>query len=361
MFIVCPSCSGPYRIPAEQIAPLVQTACPHCEYRIILDFEAANEPSLREAGHQFAQGFESVEAYASVYDHVTSKPDAQPRAGVTAVTVQSSAQSAVGGTRAPAQTPAHTPAHTPAATPVAAATPVRPQRRSLPGPGAPAAAPRQHPCPGCQHFGGTPASTPAAATSVRSAGSKTMLQVPSKKPVSMDASPVAATPTPVAATTAGPSMRAGKGVDVVEPGDPAKVEPRSAEPSQPNDRKPPHTPPVASVVSSGPPPSEQPTPPPEDIAAQSGPHPAKVETKPAETKPAETKPAETKPAVKPPEPGSPSVIYVIIVTLLVAAVVAPPPPRPPPRVLGNRAATLATPDKHDKHEARRVLGHRRAS
>ena len=92
MFIVCPSCSGPYRIPAEQIAPLVQTACPHCEYRIILDFEAANEPSLREAGHQFAQGFESVEAYASVYDHVTSKPDAQPRLGVTAVTAQSAGQ-----------------------------------------------------------------------------------------------------------------------------------------------------------------------------------------------------------------------------------------------------------------------------
>lgn len=140
-----------------------------------------------------------------------------------------------------------------------------------------------------------------------------MLQVPSKKPVSMDASPVAATPTPVAATSAGPSMRAGKGVDVVEPGDPAKVEPRSAEPSQPNDRKPPHTPPVASVVSSGPAPSEQPTPPPEDIAAQSGPH---------ADKPSETKPAETKPAVKPPEPGSPSVIYVIIVTLIVAAVIA---------------------------------------
>ena len=108
MFIVCPSCSGPYRIPAEQIAPLVQTACPHCDYRIILDFEAANDPSLREAGHQFAQGFESVEAYASVYDHVTSKPDAQPRAS-TGVAAQSAAA------RAPAHTPAATPVSTPAA------------------------------------------------------------------------------------------------------------------------------------------------------------------------------------------------------------------------------------------------------
>ena len=109
MFIVCPSCSGPYRIPAEQIAPLVQTACPHCDYRIILDFEAANEPSLREAGHQFAQGFESIEAYAGVYDHVTSKPDAQPRPGVTAVTVQSAA----GGSRAASSAPVSTPAPTP--------------------------------------------------------------------------------------------------------------------------------------------------------------------------------------------------------------------------------------------------------
>jgi len=78
MFIVCPSCSGPYSIAANQIAPLVQVACPHCEYRVILDFEAANDPALREPGHQFAQGYESAEAYFSVYSHVGKNPDAKP-------------------------------------------------------------------------------------------------------------------------------------------------------------------------------------------------------------------------------------------------------------------------------------------
>lgn len=303
MFIVCPSCSGPYRIPAEQIAPLVQTACPHCEYRIILDFEAANEPSLREAGHQFAQGFESVEAYASVYDHVTSKPDAQPRLGVTAVTAQSAGQ-AVGqaaglaaGQAAQAQAAvgqsAAASARAPTPTPVAATA--RPlQQRSDPA----------------------PAATPAA-TSVRSAGSKTVLQVPSKKPVSMDAAGTPLATGSASSSTAAPSMRAGKGVDVV---DPVEAQDAAAE------RKPPHTPPVASVVSSGPAPSEQPTPPPEDIAAQSGPH--KVETKPADIKPAD-KPADrpadkpaAKPAAKPAEPAGSSTIYIIIVALIVAALVA---------------------------------------
>ena len=294
MFIVCPSCSGPYRIPAEQIAPLVQTACPHCDYRIILDFEAANEPSLREAGHQFAQGFESVEAYASVYDHVTSKPDAQPRTGVTAVTVQSAGQAvtqaaAGGGGASKAPTPTPTPAATPAA------TPARPQQQQQPQPQRPVSAPAPE------------ASGTQAAGSVRSAGSKTVIQVPSKKPVSMDAGPTSAAVTPssaAAASTAGPSMRAGKGVDVVDP-----VEARDSDPAV--ERKPPHTPPVASVVSSGPAPSEQPTPPPEDIAAQSGPH--KVETKPADIKPAD------KPA---PQPAGSSTIYIIVVALVVAGIVA---------------------------------------
>lgn len=287
MFIVCPSCSGPYRIPAEQIAPLVQTACPHCEYRIILDFEAANEPSLREAGQQFAQGFESVEAYASVYDHVTSKPDAQPRLGVTSVTVQSDARpqqvAAAGGGTQPARPLQPRAEPTPAPTPVAAITPTP-----------------------------APAEQPAAG----SAGNrhKTVIQVPSKKPVSMDAGPTSAAVTPsstAAASAAGPSMRAGKGVDVVDP-----VEARDSDPAV--ERKPPHTPPVASVVSSGPAPSEQPTPPPEDIAAQSGPHPNKTETKPAEVKPAEIKPAD-KPA---PQPAGSSTIYIIVVALVVAGIVA---------------------------------------
>jgi DNA-directed RNA polymerase subunit RPC12/RpoP len=296
MFIVCPSCSGPYRIPADQIAPLVQTACPHCEYRIILDFEAANEPALREAGQQFAQGFESIEAYASVYDHVTSKPDAQPRLGVTSVTVQSETkqQVAAGGGQ-PARPLQRPESSSPSMTTAAVAAPV-----STPA----------------------PVSEPAAG----SAGNrhKTVIQVPSKKPVSME--PKVETPSPSLSgvTPAGTSMRAGKGVDVVEEPrvEEPKVEARAQTQSEPSDRKPPHTPPTTGVVSSGPPASETPTPVPEDITAQSGKHP--VVAQPTEVKPTETKPAETPttPVVKPPEPqGSNAMMYIIIV-LIIGGVIA---------------------------------------
>src|SRR5574338_400606 len=79
MFVVCPSCAGPFRLPADQIAPLVQVACTHCEFRMILDIEAANDPSLAERGQLFAQGFESAEAYFSVYSHVGPQADISPR------------------------------------------------------------------------------------------------------------------------------------------------------------------------------------------------------------------------------------------------------------------------------------------
>jgi hypothetical protein len=302
MFIVCPSCSGPYRIPADQIAPLVQTACPHCEYRIILDFEAANEPSLREAGQQFAQGFESVEAYASVYDHVTSKPDAQPRLGVTSVTVQSEAkpQQAVAAQAAPpAARPLqrHAPEPTPAPTPVVA-TP------------APVAAVVHAPTP-------TVSTPEPAQAATGSAGSrhKTVLQVPSKKPVSME--PKVETPAQSSVTAvAGTSMRAGRGVDVVdEPKVDEKVEARTQPASEPSDRKPPHTPPTTGVVSSGPPASETPTPVPDDIAAQSGKHAT-------DAKPVDAKPADTTPVVKPPEPAGSNAIIYIVILLIIGGVVA---------------------------------------
>ncbi len=284
MYIVCPSCSGPYRIAADQVAPLVQTACPHCSYRIILDFEAANEPSLREAGHQFAQGFESIEAYASVYDHVTSKPDAVPRAGVTAVAepARAAAAASTSGTRPLQQ---RSPEPTPRPTPAPAAT------------------------------------TPAATSGGRS---KTVVQVPSKKPISMDPR---AGDTPSALTNAtGSSMRAGRGVDVVEADAAAE-------------RKPPHTPPAAGMVSSGPV-ATAPATAPEDPAAQSGSRPAEVSASPVDTKPADTKPADaaekvaaaTKsgdkpttpavtPAVKPTETKSSPVILIIVVLILAGVIV----------------------------------------
>lgn len=298
MFIVCPSCSGPYRIAADQIAPLVQTACPHCEYRVILDFEAANDPSLREAGTQLAQGFESIEAYASVYDHVTSKPGVQPRPGVTSVTSVSAQPEA----RAVAS--------------ASTSSPARPLQRPEPS------------SPGITPPAATPAATPASTPAAQATGGsrhKTVLQVPSKKPVSMDPRGESPSLSGAAATPSGTSMRAGKGVDVVdEPrAEEPKVEARTRPASEPSERKPPHTPPTTGVVSSGPPASETPTPPPEDIAAQSGKHPVEAqpaEPKPTEAKPAETKPAETKPPA--PTPGGSNVIYYIIAVVVIGGVIA---------------------------------------
>lgn len=290
MFIVCPSCSGPYRIAADQIAPLVQTACPHCDYRVILDFEAANEPSLREAGHQFAQGFESVEAYASVYDHVTSKPDAQPREGVTAV-----AGAAAASTSARATGTGGPLAATPVNRPLSSQRPASGPHSTSPAAASPAAASSQ-------------------AGSVRTAGSKTVLQVPSKKPVSMDPNSSGGGDSPSLSGVAGSSMRAGRGVDVVD----APDSPREQEPSV---RNPPHTPPTASVVSSGPPPSESPTPPPEDIAAQSGPRLPKVDDKPTAVA-TDHKPADNKPVVPQPETKSSMTIYIIIVAVIIAVIIA---------------------------------------
>ena len=307
MFIVCPSCSGPYRIPADQIAPLVQTACPHCEYRVILDFEAANDPSLRDAGQQFAQGFESVEAYASVYDHVTSKPGAQPRPGVTSVGSFASSSGSNLSVQAEARPQQ-------AAASAAQARPLQRPETATPATAASTATAAIAAIAAIAAFAAVtaPVSSLEVIPAAASSGNrhKTVLQVPSKKPVSMD--PRGESPSLSGATNqaAGASMRAGKGVDVVEPKvEEPKVESRTQPASEPSERKPPHTPPTTGVVSSGPPASETPTPVPDDIAAQSGKH--KVETKPAETKP-----AEAAPVVKAPEPGSNALIYIVILVVI---------------------------------------------
>ncbi len=281
MFIVCPSCSGPYRIPAEQIAPLVQTACPHCEYRVILDFEAANEPSLREAGHQFAQGFESADAYASVYDHVTSKPDAQPRLGVTSVA--SFATTAATGSDTRNSSGQNRPL----------------QQRPSSAPNAAASA-------SVASASSASASSQAGATqpSVRSAGTKTVIQAPPKKPVSMTGEATDG-PSPSLSGTGGAggsSMRAGRGVDLIDEQKP-EIDSREQEAAS---RTPPHTPPVASVVSSGPVAAAVPTRP-EDVAAQSGQH-----SKPGDT----ANKVEPRAEIPPVKPASTSMMWIIIVALL---------------------------------------------
>ena len=63
MIISCPECAGPFEVPDDRIAALVQVACPHCAFRMILDFAAANDPGLVEQGMRMASGFRSAADY----------------------------------------------------------------------------------------------------------------------------------------------------------------------------------------------------------------------------------------------------------------------------------------------------------
>jgi hypothetical protein len=65
VIIACPECTQPFQVEDGDIAPLVQVECPHCVFRMILDFEAANDASLVEAGMKMAQGFASEADYRS--------------------------------------------------------------------------------------------------------------------------------------------------------------------------------------------------------------------------------------------------------------------------------------------------------
>lgn len=300
MFVVCPSCAGPFRIPADQIAPLVQIACPHCEFRMILDFEAANDPSLVESGHLMAQGFENIEQYSSVYSHVGPQPDVQPRQveaparPVEAVKPIETMRPAE-ATKVPPTTPA--------------AQPVSQQARPL-------ARPTSEP---------TPQPTPVSAAQPQPRGSKTIIQTP-KKVASIEGMP-ALEPRPK--QPSGPTMRAGRNSEMItEPAVPATEAKVSAvEPETPS-RLPPHTPPAATAVSNAPTtPEPATTTRPEDIAAQSGSHPSKPE-KAAEPVKVETKeptrPAadgEKKPPATQPTGGS-NTIYIIIVLVVVLAAIA---------------------------------------
>jgi len=63
MIISCPECADPFDLPDDHIAELVQLACPHCAFRMILDFAAANDPGLIEQGMRIASGFRSAADY----------------------------------------------------------------------------------------------------------------------------------------------------------------------------------------------------------------------------------------------------------------------------------------------------------
>ncbi len=63
MIIACPECESPFELRDENIAELVQVECPHCRFRMILDFAAANDASLVEDGMRMASGFHSAADY----------------------------------------------------------------------------------------------------------------------------------------------------------------------------------------------------------------------------------------------------------------------------------------------------------
>ncbi|HLT38894.1 MAG TPA: hypothetical protein VK034_21550, partial [Enhygromyxa sp.] len=85
MIIACPECTNPFEIADGHIAPLVQIECPTCNFRMILDFEAANDASLREEGMGMAQGFRDAASYrqavgAGQIGYSPSTSPAQPAA-----------------------------------------------------------------------------------------------------------------------------------------------------------------------------------------------------------------------------------------------------------------------------------------
>ena len=226
--------------------------------------------------------------------------DAQPRLGVTAVAAASGA-AATGTDSRGASTSVPT-------TPLAPTSSQAPSNRPLQRP---ASAP---------HAAASQSAAAAAASSqqgnsVRTSGTKTVLQVPSKKPVSMapaDSPSISgavnslAGDSPSLSGAGGSSMRAGKNVDVLD-------EPRAEEPSA---RIPPHTPPTANVVSSGPVAAATPAAHPDDAAAQSGAH-VKPAASTAVDKPAETRPADIKPPT--PTASGSSMTMIIVIALLVVA------------------------------------------
>ncbi len=83
MIIVCPSCSDPYQVENSVIAPLVQVACPSCQDTIILDFEAANDPSLIEIGMGSARSYPSESSYRAAVGESAAQTPAVRQLAVT--------------------------------------------------------------------------------------------------------------------------------------------------------------------------------------------------------------------------------------------------------------------------------------
>lgn len=140
MIIACPECISPFQVLDDQIAALVQIECPTCSFRMILDFAAANDAALREAGMQYAQGFRDEAMYrqavgAESYASSTSRAPAAVGPELRAVPVpepepEPMQREPVAPVAEPVRRAAFTPAPTP--TPVQPAQPQAEPARAKP-------------------------------------------------------------------------------------------------------------------------------------------------------------------------------------------------------------------------------------
>lgn len=176
MIIACPSCASPFQVLDDQISPLVQVACPHCSFRMILDFQAANDPSLVDPGTQMASGYRTEADYRA-------------------------AENATPGSQAAQATPPTAPPATPAAQPVAkpVAKP-KPRPRTAP-PAAPAAPTAKVPGPPPARAEGAPVPPPPKH---KSKSKKTLIATPGM---------MAQVPTAPPATPAAPAVSDTDGLD----------------------------------------------------------------------------------------------------------------------------------------------------
>jgi hypothetical protein len=129
LIIACPECTSPFQVLDGQIAALLQIECPSCTFRMILDFEAANDASLREEGMGYAQGFRDEAAYRQAVGagEISHAPSEAPRAAakpeLRAVPTPEPTPEPEPAPVADRPEPVRRPVSTPAPTP----TPVQPQ------------------------------------------------------------------------------------------------------------------------------------------------------------------------------------------------------------------------------------------
>jgi hypothetical protein len=167
VIISCPECEGPFEVRDGDVAPLVKLACPHCRFEMILDFEAANDGNLVEAGHRFANGWTTEAEYRQA-----------------------------AGAEVPVTAPTPAPAPTPGATPGPAAAPARPATApttpATPAPAARAPAPASAPTPAAAEPAPArpaPATPPARTVSAPAPGKRTIIAgsaVPPPQPTDAD-------------------------------------------------------------------------------------------------------------------------------------------------------------------------------